>query len=959
MKAEQGPSGAPPGADPQTKPEKAPTKAERRPEARAGRTLRGDGGPSTAGAGPPTAPPGGGAETPGGSGGGAGAAPAEAGEKGKAAKSKRPGAAQGGEEEGGQDVPYRSKLRRRQDGAEGVPPTPSASGEPRTRGNNSAADGPPEGAGVPSSPPQKKARPSAGPGAAKGAGADKKEKEREAAKVKTEAGAAATTKRKGAGGAGEGGGKKQKRDQPSRGSKPREGAGGKGTGAPGKVSAAAQNAGLAHPESAHRGTCCHHCQRGEDHVQCRNCLVAYCAKCLRRHYPHLKREESAERCPKCRGICVCKKHLRVDNSGMKRMLHELGIGQDPEYSPEQEKWFANYVWRTICADAGQPTAPQGNLLLRLLKEEFGDVAPEGKLPADVPEADVERGYRVVCSNCHTSIANIFRSCTNGCGLDLCLSCERGARNSGIEVGTPPRGEGAPSASPCTGTGPDGKPCKGELGLYRMPRMEQDLLSLTMAHASEPSSLGEWQGALEARPVPVAEIRKTMAPKLQFKFNSGLSPSSAKAKSPDRKFSGDKFERDHRAKRPDMYRHTPAGFVFCPKRGDLGSPLSGLLGATVFDVFQSHWRQGHPVVVRNVRGLMCWTPDLLSRATRQTPSNEVIDVTDCEMFLTGAISIHQFFKAYKGQLHEAAMWKLRDWPPSEAFVDRRGLKRLYYDFVDMLPLKEYTHPKGPLNLVRAFPKKSGLPLPDLGPKCSIACGRVAEQKPRPGFLQSDGDIVSKLHYEIADTLNVMIHVEDEGEEPMEGRTGTAKMNRQDYGRAAAVWHIFRREDVPKLKRFLCANAKKFQHGVALPPEVEREALRSKLPTGGPFPPKKVDEVVDPIHDQKFFLSTQALEKLEKDEGIVPWEIEQCKGEAVMVPAGCPCQVRNLKSCMKIAMDFVSPESAVAIMEFTKALAKLPKDHPHKQDKLQGRLIVLSAGHDTASALDSGAPRNGTS
>ena len=220
-------------------------------------------------------------------------------------------------------------------------------------------------------------------------------------------------------------------------------------------------------------------------------------------------------------------------------------------------------------------------------------------------------------------------------------------------------------------------------------------------------------------------------------------------------------------------------------------------------------------------------------------------------------------------------------------------------------------------------------------------------------------MSKLHYEIADTLNVMIHVEDEGEEPMEGRTGTAKMNRQDYGRAAAVWHIFRREDVPKLKRFLCANAKKFQHGVALPPEVEREALRSKLPTGGPFPPKKVDEVVDPIHDQKFFLSTQALEKLEKDEGIVPWEIEQCKGEAVMVPAGCPCQVRNLKSCMKIAMDFVSPESAVAIMEFTKALAKLPKDHPHKQDKLQGRLIVLSAGHDTASALDSGAPRNGTS
>jgi hypothetical protein len=105
----------------------------------------------------------------------------------------------------------------------------------------------------------------------------------------------------------------------------------------------------------------------------------------------------------------------------------------------------------------------------------------------------------VCSNCHTSIANIFRSCTNGCGLDLCLSCERTARTPGPEVSTPPRGGGAPSASPCMGTGPDGKPCKGELGLYRMPRMEQDLLSLTMAHASQPSSLGGWGGAW--RPAP--------------------------------------------------------------------------------------------------------------------------------------------------------------------------------------------------------------------------------------------------------------------------------------------------------------------------------------------------------------------------------------------------------------------------------------------------------------------------
>ena len=870
---------------------------------------------------------------------------------------KRSGGGKGSNKEDKEDVPYRSKLRRRQEGAEGVPSTPPASGEPRVRGGvgpddrpnsgaTAASTGEPAGAASPS--PQKKSRSQPAPGGGKGASsieAGKEKKVKEPARPKGEGkDGSAAGKRKGSGNAAaEGAAKKQKRDQPARGSKPREGATGKAAVAAGRGSGA-QNTGASHSEAVHRGTCCHHCQRGEDHVQCRNCLVAYCAKCLKRHYPHLAREESAERCPKCRGICVCKKHLRVDNSGMQRMLHDLGIGQDPEFSPEQEKWFANYVWRNICAGAGG-----GNLLLQLLKEETADLALGGKLPVDVPEADLEKGYRVVCSNCHTSIASVFRSCTTGCGLDLCLDCARECRESKAGAAASPGG--GPSIVepvPCIGVGPDKKPCKGELGLYRMPRMEEDLLSTTLAHALKPSKLGEWQGALDSRPVPAAEIRKFMTPKLQFKFKSGLSPVSQKAKSPDRKFSGQKFEQDHLSKRPDMYRHTPAGFVFCPRREDLGSPLSGLLGATVFDVFQSHWRQGRPVVVRNVRGLMCWTPDLISRATRQTPSNEIIDVTDCQVFVTGAISIHQFFKAYKGQMPEPAMWKLRDWPPSEAFVDRRGLKRLYYDFVDMLPLQEYTHPKGPLNLVRSFPEKSGLPLPDLGPKCSIACGRLAEETPKAGFLQSDGDVVSKLHYEIADTINVMIHVEDEGEEPSEGRTGTTKLERHEYGQAAAVWHIFQREDVPKLKQFLSANTEKFQHGAHLPPEVERDAIGSKLPPG-PFPPKKVQDVVDPIHDQKFYLSTQALEKLKKDKGIVPWEIEQYKGEAVMVPAGCPCQVRNLKSCMKIAMDFVSPESSAVIMDYTRSLAKLPKDHPHKQDKLQGRLIVMSAGHSAVTSL----------
>uniref|UniRef100_A0A803L2S6 JmjC domain-containing protein n=1 Tax=Chenopodium quinoa TaxID=63459 RepID=A0A803L2S6_CHEQI len=44
-----------------------------------------------------------------------------------------------------------------------------------------------------------------------------------------------------------------------------------------------------------------------------------------------------------------------------------------------------------------------------------------------------------------------------------------------------------------------------------------------------------------------------------------------------------------------------------------------------------------------------------------------------------------------------------------------------------------------------------------------------------------------------------------------------------------------------------------------------------------------------------------------QGIEAWTYVQNLGEAVFIPAGCPHQVRNLKSCIKVALDFVSPES----------------------------------------------------
>lgn len=68
-----------------------------------------------------------------------------------------------------------------------------------------------------------------------------------------------------------------------------------------------------------------------------------------------------------------------------------------------------------------------------------------------------------------------------------------------------------------------------------------------------------------------------------------------------------------------------------------------------------------------------------------------------------------------------MLKLKDWPPNSSF--RSKLPRHNQDFVEMLPMPEYTHPTaGPLNLATKLP--FWINPPDLGPKAYIAYGRSA-------------------------------------------------------------------------------------------------------------------------------------------------------------------------------------------------------------------------------------------
>ncbi|PWW76025.1 hypothetical protein C7212DRAFT_280181 [Tuber magnatum] len=287
-------------------------------------------------------------------------------------------------------------------------------------------------------------------------------------------------------------------------------------------------------------------------------------------------------------------------------------------------------------------------------------------------------------------------------------------------------------------------------------------------------------------------------------------------------------------------------------------------------FQVLWKKGGiPLVVQGLKKkfTLPWDPEFFM----EMYGNKPCAITDCGTGRVGMSTVGHFFRNFsKTDVEDAGTLrslKLKDWPPESDFKDE--FPKLFNDFEGALPFPEYTNRDASLNLVSRLP--DDWTKPDLGPKMYNAYPApdfIPVKKGPPNPVKG----TTNLHFDMTDAVNILVH-QSGGPTPAANKLWKEV---HGYPKCGAIWDIF-------------------------PPE-SSAAIRKYL--------KKRDASVDdPLNRPLFYLTEEDLVELGKpDYNVRSYRIYQSTGDAVFVPAGCPHQVRNKESCIKVAVDFFSAENA---------------------------------------------------
>ncbi|XP_019086962.1 PREDICTED: uncharacterized protein LOC104722919 isoform X2 [Camelina sativa] len=682
---------------------------------------------------------------------------------------------------------------------------------------------------------------------------------------------------------------------------------------------------------------CHWCgTRGfGDLISCLSCeREFFCIDCIEKRNKG-SREEVEEKCPVCCGSCRCKV-CSVTMSGVTECKDSQSVRSDIDR--------VLHLHYAVC------------MLLPVLKEinaehkveMENDAEKKGGNPAEpqVHSSESTSDDLQLCSD-NSAVVDLKKRCTRSSSV-LRLSCDQDQSQGSLsrKVGPVKCSNGIKSLSDCKLK--EVKGCSNNLSL--------SLLSLELTSKLEISA---------EEVVSCYELPEVLDKFFGCPFCHGMETKSSSS--------------DSNLKEASKRREDGTGkFLYYPTVMEFQQ--------NNLEHFQTHWSKGHPVVVRSVlKGGLSqnWDPVAMFCCYLMTINSKTGNSTDCMDWFEVEIGVKQFFlgslrgKAETNTCQERL--KLEGWLSSSLFKEQ--FPNHYAEILNILPISHYMDPKsGLLNIAANLPDT--VQTPDFGPCLNISY-RSGEEYALP-------DSVKKLGFETCDMVDILLYVTEthvstkqicrirklmknigrvRSKNPEQGRESRFdKGKKRDRSEAyaqrdgldgypssdsessqhclgakcrgtkfegeerescndsceeeslsnsyGARWDVFQKQDVSKLLEYINNHS------------LELESMDSS---------KK--NVSHPLLEQSYYLDEYHKEKLKEEFDVEPWSFDQCVGEAVIVPAGCPYQNRKNKSCVNAVVKFLSPEHVTESIKRVEELNQLPQSVKTKANKIEVKKMAI--------------------